>query len=155
ALIAALLTSIPACDDTGSGEGAATPTTSDVSALTPAAAPAPAPGAAVPAADQAAAPAPSPRGSGPLDGLYLRVYSSGGSLNKDYYLFAPTGDFTTIPFGGVDPFDFAAAARAYPGSTGTFTLQGDKLWLQFANGKTQEMKFAVTKEGVELDDLFA
>src|SRR5581483_5766341 len=95
------------------------------------------------------------KGTTVLDGLYMTVFSSGGSLVKIFYFFTPAGYLSMSPFGGIDRFDFAAAAKKQPSTTGAYSIQGNKLIARFANNKTLQISYAVTKEGIELDGFYA
>ena len=99
-------------------------------------------------------PAPQ-KGTAQLDGLYMRVEYVGGNLDKQFFLFTPSGYFSRLPQGGIDPYDFTAEAKKHPDAVGTYVIQGNKLTVHYVNGKTAEMKYEVTKDGVELDGLYA
>jgi hypothetical protein len=94
--------------------------------------------------------APPAAGNGPA-GLYFKVYQAFGGLVREYFLFTADGRFSTQPFGGVDPFDFAGQAQRSPGSTGTYSIEGTNMVLRFANNKTQKLPYRKTKDGIELE----
>ena len=102
-------------------------------------------------------PAPQ-KGSARLEGLYMVVRFSGSSIRPFYYLFTPAGYVhAAIPTGGPEQFDFALAAKEKPDVTGVYRIDGEKLVMTFANGKSREIKYGVNQEKgyVELEGLFA
>jgi hypothetical protein len=68
------------------------------------------------------------------DGLYLMTRFMGGSLEMKAWLFRG-GRFAQEPKGDLNNFDFGAAEREAPGSTGTYTQDGDKWTFQWAGGR--------------------
>ena len=113
---------------------------------------------AVPPVDPAPLAPPLNPGAGtklPLDGLYMKVYQANGSAIIELYYFTPDGKVSTRPFGGIDPFDWTAAAKNFPGYTGTYTLQGGNILMRMGDGKTRKETYGVNNEGVQLDGYLA
>lgn len=94
--------------------------------------PAPAP-AAKPAA------APTPAAGTIATGLYLRTTYFAGSLSLNTMYFGPGNHVVIDPPHGVDPLDFAAAAKETPDKAGTYTVQGNNIRITWANGKTEQL----------------
>lgn len=69
-------------------------------------------------------------------GLYLMTRIMGSSLEMQTWLFA-NGRFAQEPAQDISRFDFAAAERAAPGTTGAITISGDQWTLRWADGRSQ------------------
>lgn len=68
------------------------------------------------------------------DGLYLMTRFMGGSLEMKAWLFR--GDrFAQEPKGDLKNFDFQAAERQAPGTTGSYSRDGDKWTFQWTAGR--------------------
>jgi hypothetical protein len=69
-------------------------------------------------------------------GLYLNTSYSNGYTSIGTVLIGPDHKFALNPRNGIDPFDWEAAAKASPGSVGTFTVVGNSVKVTLASGKT-------------------
>lgn len=74
------------------------------------------------------------------DGLYFMTRLIGSSLEMKTWYFR-NGRFAEEPRSGLANFDFDAAERATPGSTGTLTLRGDQWTFAGVDGRTQTARF--------------
>ncbi|MFO0867038.1 MAG: pentapeptide repeat-containing protein [Gemmataceae bacterium] len=113
---------------------------------------------AVPVVDPAPPAPPITPGPGaklPLDGLYMKVYQANGSAIIELFYFTPDGKVSTRPFGGLNPFDWAKAAKTFSGYTGTYTIQGGNILMRMGDGKTRKETYGINNEGVQLDGYLA
>ena len=78
--------------------------------------------------------------AGPADALYLMTRFTGSSLAMDAYLFRK-GQVARAPESDAESFDFVAAKAAAPDRTGSYRMQGDKLVVAWADGKTVESNY--------------
>lgn len=69
-------------------------------------------------------------------GLYLMTRLFGSSFEMKTWLFRD-GRFAEEPTADASRFDFAAAERAAPGTTGTLTVSADQWTLRWADGRSQ------------------
>lgn len=72
------------------------------------------------------------------DGLYLMVRVLMGSSPEISGWYFKNGKLSNRPMGNVANFDFNAAARANPDKTGTYTISGKKMIINWSNGKKSE-----------------
>ena len=72
------------------------------------------------------------------DGLYLMVRVLMGSSPEISGWYFKNGKVSNRPLGNVANFDFGAAAKANPDKTGTYTMAGKKIIMNWANGKKSE-----------------
>lgn len=97
-----------------------------------------------------------------LAGLYFRMvsYHNGSyfEFHQEHYYFTADGKaYMGVPRGGLENFDWTAAAREKPTITGTYDIADGKLTITWAdaNKKPTSMPFKRKEEGnVELDGLF-
>lgn len=86
-----------------------------------------------------------------LEGAFLRVetfYWSGSlSLNNQGWFFTKDGRFSRAPVGGFNFKEFATAAPRK--SDGTYWIEGDKIFLQWADG-SQTTEYSFARKGGEL-----
>ena len=81
------------------------------------------------------------------DGLYLMTrYIPGSSLEIEGWFFK-NGQVSKHPSGNVANFNFAAAAKAEPDRTGTYTWSGKKMSFKWANGTTSEGEYEAGDHG--------
>jgi hypothetical protein len=78
-------------------------------------------------------------------GLYLRTLYAGGHLDISSVYFAAGNKIAVDPNDGVDPFDFDAAAKKRPDLVGTYKLNGDKIDITWANGKSDSFSVEFEK----------
>ncbi len=102
---------------------------------------------------------PLPRGKAIPTGLYFRIqqwfFNGSLSISQEHFAFWDNGRvYRGIPKGGLESFNWAAAARKEPGQCGTYTIAGNNITFKMLDGKTSSMKFARKGKDLELDGLF-
>lgn len=75
------------------------------------------------------------------DGLYLMTRMIPGSSLEISGWYFKNGRVSNRPTGNLANFDFNAAAKANPDLTGTYTISGKKLIIQWSNGKKAEAEY--------------
>src|SRR4051794_26663821 len=72
-------------------------------------------------------------------GLYLRTTYAFGNLSLNTIYVGGGHKIAIDPKGGTDAFDFGAAAKESPATVGTFKIDGTKIVVTWANGKTDPL----------------
>jgi hypothetical protein len=78
-------------------------------------------------------------------GLYLRTTYAFGNLALSTVLIGPGHKIALDPKQGIDPFDFAAAAKDPAQKVGTFKLEGNHLVATWSTGKTEKLEVEFDK----------
>lgn len=81
------------------------------------------------------------------DGLYLMVRVLMGSSPEISGWYFKNGKLSNRPLGNVANFDFNAAAKANPDKTGTYTISGTKMTINWSNGKKSEGDYEAGDHG--------
>ncbi len=72
-------------------------------------------------------------------GLYLRTTYAFGNLSLSTIYVGADYQIALDPRGGVDPFDFAAAAKDANQKVGTFKIEGQKIVVTWTGGKIEKL----------------
>jgi hypothetical protein len=72
-------------------------------------------------------------------GLYLRTSYAFGNLSLNTLFVGPGHRIAYDPKGGIEPFDFDAAAKASPAHVGMFIIEGANIVVTWANGKSDRL----------------
>jgi hypothetical protein len=78
-------------------------------------------------------------------GLYLRTTYAFHNLSLNTIYIGAGNKIAIDPPNGVDPFDFEEAAKQTPEKVGTFKIEGNKIAVTWAGGKTQKFAVEFTK----------
>ncbi len=78
-------------------------------------------------------------------GLYLRTTYAFGNLALSTLYIGAGHKIAVDPPNGIDPFDFDAAAKQTPEKVGTFKIEGNKIAVTWAGGKTQKLDVEFTQ----------
>jgi hypothetical protein len=80
-----------------------------------------------------------------LDGLYCNFQARFPIA----YFFSPEGYLSTSPVGGLEAYDFQAAAKNNPGQVGTYIIQKDTMAFRFGNKEPFAQKISFAKDSFE------
>src|SRR5437016_6189367 len=89
--------------------------------------------------------APAVRAADIEPGLYLRTTYAFGNLSLNTIYVGAGNKIAIDPKGGIDPFDFEAAAKESSSRVGAFKIEGNKIVVTWTGGKK------VDKLSVEFD----
>ena len=78
-------------------------------------------------------------------GLYLRTTYAFGNLALSTIYIGAGNKIAVDPPNGVDPFDFEATAKQTSEKVGTFKIEGNKIAVTWAGGKTQKLDVEFTQ----------